>query len=74
MQLLLFTSHFVYCNFFIDKREETDITLFSGTNGHWNSIHSNGISYDSFNRGGNTIFAFDLTTNAVSKKYLVFVS
>ena len=45
----------------------------SAANGHYNSIHTNSISYDDFNNGGSAIFAFDLTTNAVSDQLLIVV-
>lgn len=45
-----------------DNCQEAYIRFLS-VNGHFNSIHSNSISYDDFNNGGCAIFAFDLTSN-----------
>jgi len=39
-----------------------NIKCFSGVTGHYNSIHSNSISYEMFNNGC-AVFAFDLSTN-----------
>lgn len=37
---------------------------FLSVNGHFNSMHTNSVSYDDFNNNGCAIWAFDLTSNS----------